>query len=117
MQRIGILIVATASLLAATARAHEAPNLEHTHAFQQTGYGSYRQGHKVNGPQGDIIIWSPRPYTGYQPGPAVRFARPQPITKAPGHPALKASAGHKSAPGYGKKVRRGYGDHSHSPYQ
>ena len=110
MRRISILVVATASLLAATARAHDAPNLEHTHAFQQTAYGSYRQGHHVKGPQGDIIIWSPRTYTGYQQGPAVRFARPQPITKAPGSPALESRAGHQPAHGYGKQERREYGD-------
>jgi hypothetical protein len=72
------------------AAAHDTPNLEHSHAFQKTGYGTYRQGHSVNGPQGSIIIWSPRPYTGYQNGPAVKFARPQPITRAPGTPAASA---------------------------
>ena len=110
MKRIPILVIATASLLAATARAHDAPNLEHTHAFQETAYGSYRQGHQVSGPQGDIIIWSPREYTGYQQAPAVRFARPRPITEAPGSRALKSRAGHWPAAGYGKKERRDSGD-------
>jgi len=98
----------TASLLVATARAHDVPNLEHTHAFERTAYGSYRQGHVVNGPQGDIIIWSPRNDSGYRQAPAVRFARPQPITKAPGNPALKAGATQQRAPRYGKKERRSY---------
>ena len=110
MKRIPILLMATASLLAATARAHDAPNLEHTHAFQETAYGSYRQGHQVSGPQGDIIIWSPREYTGYQQAPAVRFARPRPITEAPGSRPLKSRAGHWPAAGYGKKERRDSGD-------
>jgi hypothetical protein len=63
MKRLSVLFMAATSLLVATAWAHDAPNLEHTHAFERTGYGSYRQGHAVNGPQGDIIIWSPRSYS------------------------------------------------------
>ena len=65
-------------MLTGTALAHDVPNMEHTHAFKQAGYGTYRQGHSVNGPQGSIIIWSPRTYTGYQSAPSVRFARPEP---------------------------------------
>jgi hypothetical protein len=109
MKRVSVLFMVAASLLVATARAHDAPNLEHIHAFERTGYGSYRQGHVVNGPQGDIIIWSPRSYTGYRQAPTVRFARPEPITKAPGNPGLKIRSEHQEAPGYGKKQR--------SPYQ
>jgi hypothetical protein len=87
-----ISLIASAAVMSvpAIAAAHDTPNLEHSHAFQKTGYGTYRQGHSVNGPQGSIIIWSPRPYTGYQNGPAVKFARPQPITRAPGTPAAPA---------------------------
>jgi hypothetical protein len=108
MNRISVLAMATASLLVATARAHDAPNLEHTHAFERTGYGSYRQGHAVNGVQGDIIIWSPRNDGGYRQGPVVRFARPQPLTKAPDNPALKAGATQLRAPRYGNKERRSH---------
>jgi len=83
-----ILLAATGALIFFTAPAypHEVPNMEHTHAFQQTGYGKYRQGHYVNGAQGSIIVWSPRTYSGYRPGPAVKFARPSPIVKAPESP-------------------------------
>ena len=83
-----ILLAATGALIFFTAPAysHDVPNMEHTHAFQQTAYGKYRQGHYVNGPQGSIIVWSPKTYTGYQAGPAVNFARPTPIVKAPGSP-------------------------------
>ncbi|MBT8048978.1 MAG: hypothetical protein HKN57_00715 [Xanthomonadales bacterium] len=82
-----ILMVSGAlALLPGVSRAHDTPNMNHTHAFQQTGYGQYRQGHYVNGPQGSIIIWSPKTYTGYQNGKTVKFARPSPITRAPGTP-------------------------------
>ena len=86
--------------------AHETPNIEHGHAFQQTGYGTWRQGHYVSGPQGSIIIWSPQPYTGYQNGSRVRFARPQPITKAPAGPTIRPGAGLNPAPGYVRKPDR-----------
>jgi len=99
-----VLLIATAAAMGASpmASAHDTPNLEHTHAFQKTGYGTYRQGHSVNGPLGTITIWSPRPYTGYPQGHAVKFARPQPITKAPGRPAAIAPAGQNPASGYGQ---------------
>lgn len=89
--------------LAAPAQAHEVPNMEHTHAFEQTGYGSYRQGHYVNGRQGSIIIWSPRTHTGYRNGTQVRFARPEPITKAPGSPQKKSRTEWDPSREYGKK--------------
>jgi hypothetical protein len=111
MKQIPILVMAAASLLAATARGHDAPNLEHTHAFQKTGYGSYRQGHQVSGPRGDIIIWSPREYTGYPQAPAVRFARPRPITEAPGRVTPKPSArGEVSTLDYGAQQPGDHGD-------
>jgi len=104
-------MIASAAAMAASpmAPAHDTPNLEHTHAFEKTGYGTYRQGHSVNGPLGSITIWSPRPYTGYQSGPVVKFAHPEPITKAPGTPAATPPAGRNSAPGYGqsKSKQRG----------
>jgi hypothetical protein len=82
--RAGGLLCACILAPMPAAMAHETPNLEHTHAFKQTGYGTWRQGHSVNGPQGSIIIWSPRSYSGYEKAPDLRFARPEPITRAPG---------------------------------
>jgi len=86
-----ILLAAAGALVffTAPAYAHEVPNITHTHAFQQTGYGKYRQGHYVNGAQGSIIVWSARPYSSFQPRPPVKFARPSPITRAPGSPVTK----------------------------
>jgi hypothetical protein len=96
-------ILLLAGFAAPQARAHEVPNMEHSHAFEQTGYGTYRQGHYVNGPQGSIIIWSPRTQTGYGRGSQVRFARPQPITKAPGSPKKQSRAESDPSIKYGKK--------------
>lgn len=111
MKRKVILAVATAlGLGAGAAWAHDIPNMQHTHAFEQTGYGTYRQGHTVSGPHGDITIWSPRPYTGYQAAPPVRFARPEPITRAPGTPDLQTRTDRNPALEYGKKQKDGYGD-------
>ena len=101
--------VAGALLVAAGAQAHEVPNIEHTHAFEQTGYGTYRQGHAVNGPLGSIIIWSPQTQGGYQSPPPVKFARPQPITKAPGSPAARTRTDKDPALEYGKKTKKDYG--------
>ncbi len=94
-----MLLAATGALIFFTAPAysHDVPNMEHTHAFQQTAYGKYRQGHYVNGPQGSINVWSPRTYTGYQAGSAVKFARPSPIVKAPGSPVATTQSQAKSA--------------------
>jgi hypothetical protein len=99
------LLAATGALVLfmAPAYPHDVPNIDHTHAFQQTGYGKYRQGHYVNGPQGSIIIWSPRTYTGYQNGRQVKFARPSPIVRAPGSPVAKTRSQTDPAIEYGKK--------------
>lgn len=78
-----LLPIVIGALLSAGASAHQVSNIEHSHAFQQTGYGAWRQGHYVDGPQGSILIWSPRTYTGYQTKSQVKFARPVPITRAP----------------------------------
>ena len=107
MKRLVISGIAAAAIaVAVSARAHDVPNLEHTHAFQQTGYGTWRQGHYVNGPQGSIIIWSPQNYTGYENSPAVRFARPQPISRPPASRLIEPGAGRQPAPDYGKKYKR-----------
>lgn len=77
-------MVATAAPLAA----HETPNMKHSHAFEETGYGEARQGHTVNNELGSITIWSAKPQQGYQAPPPVEFARPQPITRAPSLPQI-----------------------------
>jgi hypothetical protein len=83
-------------------QAHEVPNMPHTHAFEQTGYGTYRQGHTVNNELGSITIYSPQPQTGYQSGKTVRFARPEPITKAPGSPVATTQSQKDPVKDYGK---------------
>ena len=74
--------VAGALMLAPVLQAHDVPNMTHTHAFKQTGYGVHRQGHVVDNENGSIILWSAKPVTGYQ-GTRQNYARPVPITKAP----------------------------------
>lgn len=95
-------LVVALSLAPLAGRTHEAVGPEHSHVYQQTGYGSYRQGHYVNGPQGSIIIWSARPVAGYPQRPPVRFAHPSPITRAPARPA--------SWPGPFREPGRRYGE-------
>ena len=89
--------------LSTGAAAHQAPNIQHTHAFEQTAYGKFRQGHYVDGPQGSIIIWSPRTYGGYQQRAQVEFARPSPMTQAPSNPLKKSRIESDPAARYGKK--------------
>lgn len=100
-----ILLAATGllAMIPLNSWAHEVPNIKHTHAFEQTGYGTYRQGHSVDGPLGSIVIWSPRPYTGYQAGSSVKFARPTPITKPPGSPVVTTRSKVDAAKEYGKR--------------
>lgn len=107
------LFMAAAAMLlifTAPAGAHQVSHMEHTHAYQQIGYGKYRQGHAVNGPYGNIIIWSARPYTGYQNSNRVRFARPVLLKKAPSGPVLESGAGSDAARNYGKQYKRDYGN-------
>ena len=101
------LVLSTLMLSAAAsaAVAHDAPDFDHSHAFQRSEFGVWRQGHSVNGKQGDIIIWSPQPYSGYQMTPPVRFARPQPITVAPAGAAAKRGIAPLSAAGTGTRSR------------
>lgn len=96
--------------MASTAGAHEVPNIDHTHAFEQTGYGQYRQGHSVNGPQGSIIIWSPRPHNSTNGSASVEFARPSPITRAPGQSFKRSESKADRAADYGKESRKDYGN-------
>ena len=110
MKRLILLsIAASAWLLNGPLAAHDVPNMPHTHPFKQTGYGTYREGHSVNGPYGSIIIWSPQTYGGYQSAPNVRFARPTPITRAPGTAAPKARPESDPAKDYGKRQKKDHG--------
>jgi hypothetical protein len=98
-----LMIAATTLILfSAPAWSHEVPNIEHSHAFQKKSYGKYRQGHYVNGPQGSIVVWSPRTVNSRNSGSSVNFARPAPITKAPGTPSATKSQAN-SAIEYGKQ--------------
>lgn len=112
MKRMLILAGAAGFALATTgtALAHDVPNMEHTHAFKEAGYGKYRQGHSVDGPYGSITIYSARTYNTYQSAPVVEFARPEPITTPPGAPAAQTRADKNPALDYGKKQKDGYGD-------
>jgi len=87
------------------ALAHESSTGDHTHAFRQTGSGTLRQGHAVNGPNGDIVIWSARPSSGYETPPPVRFARPEPILKAPSLPRIGPASIPRPAREFGKPKR------------
>lgn len=106
-----LLMAAGLSVLLPTAPlfGHELSNLEHTHVYQQSGYGTQRQGHAVNGPHGSIRIWSAKPHTGYQGGQAVQFARPVPYQKKPNVHGVRPSIPVQSVKGYGKLQKRDYG--------
>jgi hypothetical protein len=111
MKRSILFGVAAGSwLLSGLLFAHDVTNMAHTHAFKQTGYGTYRQGHSVNGPNGSIIIYSARPYTGYQSSPNVKFARPEPITRAPGSVIPNSKIASDPAQNYGKRQKSDYGN-------
>ncbi|MBT8058528.1 MAG: hypothetical protein KJO33_02970 [Gammaproteobacteria bacterium] len=107
-----LLLTATAvcAFLATPLSAHEVANFEHTHAFEQTGYGQYRQGHSVNGPQGSIIIWSAQPKNSTNGKAPVDFARPSPITRAPGQPFKRPEPQTDRSSDYGKDTRKDYGN-------
>lgn len=109
--KLGFLlaIVAGLSLFAVPVQAHEVANMEHSHAFKQTGYGKYRQGHYVNGPQGSIIIWSAKPQNSTQGSGSVNFARPEPITKAPTQPFSRPEVKIKESGKYGTETKKDYG--------
>lgn len=110
MKRLILLSIAAGPwFLAGQLAAHEVPNMEHTHAFKQTGYGTYRQGHSVSSPYGSIIIWSPRNYGSYQSSSNIRFARPSPITNAPGSVIPINRTESDPAKDYGKREKEDYG--------
>jgi hypothetical protein len=108
--RTRTLVVMALALGAGPALAHEVANMDHTHAFEQQGYGKYRVGHSVNNEYGSITIWSARTYNPYQGAPPVRFARPEPITQPPGNPLLQKKAGQNPTDEYGREAKPDYGD-------
>ena len=85
--------------------AHETPGISHSHAFKQTGYGTYRQGHSVNNSVGSSTSYSARPHNGVDPGQSVKFARPEMIKNAPDVIAVKPAPVQKPASDYGKPKR------------
>lgn len=89
-------------LIPALSQAHEVPNIPHTHAFENTGYGKSRQGHTVNNQLGSITIWSAQPQSGYKSGNSVNFARPEMITQPPGNPVAKTRS-QDAVANYGKR--------------
>ena len=107
-----LAIAAIAALFSPAAAAHDVPNMEHSHAFEQTGYGTYRQGHYVNGPQGTIIIWSARPHYSPNRSAASQNARPKafsPIQKAPSNPFSRPDIKVKPGDDYGITSNPDYG--------
>lgn len=94
----GLLLIPAAAL-----QAKEVPGPGAGRIQKQTSYGVNRQGRYVNSSLGNIIIWSPRPQTGYSSGNTVRFARPSPITRAPGTPQIKSPDQHRKSRNYGKQ--------------
>lgn len=101
-----ITFLAACAALTNPLQAHEVQNIKHTHAFKQTGYGTYQQGHYVDGPQGSITIWSAKPQTGYRAAKSVKYARPQPITRAPASPSVKPAARSRPEITYGTKKKQ-----------
>ena len=97
-------------LLSLPARAHQVSNLEHTHVYQQTAYGKFRQGHAVSGQYGNILIWSAKPYASSRNSNNVRIARPAMIKQAPPGPFLESGARFDATRNYGKQPKRDYGN-------
>jgi hypothetical protein len=84
----------------------QVPGSAHGHVRQRLEYGKgYRYGHSVNGPLGDIIIWSAAPNKSHdsmqimQPG-----IQQRPRTMTVTVPQLQFK------PGYGKTSNPDYGD-------
>jgi len=82
------------------------PGSSHGHVRQRLDYGKgYRYGHAVNGPLGDIIIWSAAPnrIDGSTPIMHARLPQRRPTTNLTG-PRLQYN------PEYGKTSKPGYGN-------
>jgi len=81
------------------------PGSAHGHVRQKLGYGKgYRYGHGVNGPMGDIIIWSPAPNHSH----GVQIIQPRSY-RAPRTSNLKTPQ-LRYKPEYGKISKPDYGD-------
>ena len=79
------------------------PGSPHGHVRQQLDYGKgYRYGHAVNGPAGDIIIWSPSTVHRYgTASPAHNMQYKSRAQVSPVGPRLQYK------PGYGKSAKPG----------
>jgi hypothetical protein len=102
-------ILACFLILPLTAMGHNTSNMKHSHAFKQTGYGEYRQGHYANGPIGSILIWSAKPVNSRHSSGSVRFITPEPISKPPANPYRKTSGNSDASTQYGKDFKKNYG--------
>lgn len=76
----GLILLVCSTVL----QAHQVASGTHQHVWRPTTYGKdYRPGHAVNGPTGNITIWSPAALNEYGANNTVRFARPVPLVKQP----------------------------------
>jgi len=81
------------------------PGSPHGHVRQRLEYGQgYRYGHIVNGPLGDIIIWSPTPNQIHD---AQIMGSPQQVRP---HTSRITGPQLQYKPEYGKTTKPGYGD-------
>lgn len=104
-----LAILACCLILPLAAMGHNTSNMKHSHAFKQTGYGEYRQGHYANGPIGSILIWSARPVNSRYSSGSVRFITPKPISKPPANPYRKNPRNSDASTQYGKSYKKNYG--------
>ena len=81
--RLHVLCAALIVLVCSTVlQAHQVASGTHQHVWRPTTYGKdYRPGHSVNGPTGNITIWSPAALNEYGANNTVHFARPVPLVK------------------------------------
>ncbi len=74
----GLILLVGSTVL----QAHQVASGTHQHVWRPTTYGKdYRPGHSVNGPTGNITIWSPAALNEYGAINTVHFARPVPLEK------------------------------------
>jgi len=81
------------------------PGSAHGHVRQRLEYGQgYRYGHVVNGPMGDIIIWSASPNRIND----AQIMTPRKFSRR--HTPRVTGPRLQYKPAYGKATKRGYGD-------
>lgn len=108
--RCRLVILACCLILPLAAMGHNTSNIKHSHAFKQTGYGKYRQGHYADGPGGNILIWSAKPLNSrHSSSGSVRFISPVPISEPPSNPFRKNSREPGASTQYGKTYKKNYG--------